>query len=228
MNGFVLIHKPEGITSYDVIRQIKPFVGKKEKIGHSGTLDPFATGLMIIAIGRDYTRQLNQLLLLDKTYRAQITFGVQTDSYDRTGHITHTHSSPIALNRDIVMPMIQSFIGEIHQMPPQFSAKKINGKPAYVYARKSTAVELKQSLVTIHSIVLNDITDHVIDISVHCSKGTYIRSLAHDMGQFLSFGAHLSQLSRESIGSIHVTQSLDLCHLSESTLSRYLLKQLNP
>ena len=109
MNGFLLVNKPEGITSYDVIRKLKTFLPKKTKIGHSGTLDPFATGLLIVAIGRDYTRQLNTLLNLDKTYQAEITFGKETDSYDIDGIVTYTHPDPIALTENDVSPIIEKF-----------------------------------------------------------------------------------------------------------------------
>ncbi|MBL6722890.1 MAG: tRNA pseudouridine(55) synthase TruB [Candidatus Margulisbacteria bacterium] len=228
MTGFLLVKKPAGMTSYDVIRHIKQFVGKKEKIGHSGTLDPFATGLMIVAIGRGYTRQLHQLLHLDKTYHAQVTFGIQTDSYDCTGKVTNTHSSPVVLTDAMVLPMIQSFIGDIQQTPPIFSAKKINGKAAYVYARKNISVELNDASITIHDIRLMGINNHVIDIVVHCSKGTYIRSLAHDMGQQLSVGAHLSQLSREAIGALTLDDAVELSGLSEATIPNLLRQTLQP
>ena len=124
MNGFLLVNKPKEMTSYDIIRKIKPLLEKKTKIGHSGTLDPFAEGLMIIAIGRTYTKQLNQWLNLDKSYHAEITFGVETDSYDCTGNVTQTHPKPIALTELEIHEIIKKFTGHIAQTPPIYSAKK--------------------------------------------------------------------------------------------------------
>lgn len=227
MNGFLLINKPEGITSYDVIRKIKTFLPKKTKIGHSGTLDPFATGLLIIAIGRHYTKQLNSLLNSDKTYQAEITLGTVTDSYDIDGNITYTHPTPITLTTSDIAPVIQKFKGEISQAPPIYSAKKINGKPAYKHAREGNEVKLKEANITIYEIILNELSKNTINISVHCSKGTYIRSLAHDIGQKLNVGAHLSKLNRLSIGNISIEHATNLDKVSESTLPDYLIKTLS-
>lgn len=226
MNGFLLINKPEGITSYDVIRRLKPFLPKKTKIGHSGTLDPFATGLLIIAIGRHYTRQLNTLLNLDKTYQAEITFGTNTDSYDIDGVITYTHPKKIVLTENDIFPVINKFKGTIEQTPPIYSAKKVNGKPAYKHAREGTAIELKKAIVTIYEITLNKLNENRMDISIHCSKGTYIRSLAHDFGEALSIGAHLSKLNRLAIGNISLDIAIDLNNINSETLPSYLIKEL--
>ncbi len=227
MNGFLLINKPEGITSYDVIRKIKTYLPKKTKIGHSGTLDPFATGLLIVAIGRDYTKQLSHLLHLDKTYQAEITFGTVTDSYDIDGKITYTHQTPFSVKESDISLIIQKFKGEISQAPPIYSAKKINGKPAYKHAREGNTIELKKATVTIYEISVNELHETRINISVHCSKGTYIRSLAHDIGQELKVGAHLSKLNRLSIGNISIEHAIKLDHLSESTLSDHMLETLS-
>ena len=151
---------------------LKP-AAQKTKIGHSGTLDPFATGLLIIAIGRDYTRQLNDLLGLDKTYRAEITLGVQTDSYDIDGKVTEEFNDDIAISLEDINLCLDKFRGEIEQQPPVFSAKKINGQPAYKLARNGQTVELKPSLVTIYELNLNSeqlSPTNSFNISVHCSK----------------------------------------------------------
>ena len=227
MNGFLLVNKPEGITSYDVIRKLKTFLPKKTKIGHSGTLDPFATGLLIVAIGRDYTRQLNTLLNLDKTYQAEITFGTETDSYDIDGIVTYTHPDPIALTENDVSPIIEKFKGEIEQTPPIFSAKKINGKPAYKHAREGVHVELKKALVTIYEITLNELNNRSINVSIHCSKGTYIRSLAYDFGKALAIGAHLSKLNRLAIGNVSLTSAINLQDISEDSLASHLITELD-
>lgn len=228
MNGFLLVNKPKEMTSYDIIRKIKPLLEKKTKIGHSGTLDPFAEGLMIIAIGRTYTKQLNQWLNLDKSYHAEITFGVETDSYDCTGNVTQTHPKPIALTEPEIHEIIKKFTGHIAQTPPIYSAKKINGKRAYTYARTNTPIELNPSNITIYKIKLLTIEKNKINVTIHCSKGTYIRSLAHDMGQELSIGAHLSQLTRTSIGNVSVDTAISIDVLSKENLHHYLIEDLIP
>ena len=230
MNGFLLINKPAGITSYDAIRHIKTCCPKKTKIGHSGTLDPFATGLLIIAIGRDYTRQLNDLLGLDKTYRAEITLGVQTDSYDIDGKVTEEFNDDIAISLEDINLCLDKFRGEIEQQPPVFSAKKINGQPAYKLARNGQTVELKPSLVTIYELNLNSeqlSPTNSFNISVHCSKGTYIRSLAHDIGQSLKFGAHLSKLERIAIGAAHIESASDLTSITPESIQSKLISELS-
>lgn len=219
ISGFFFIDKPKGITSYDVIRAIKPRLPKKEKIGHSGTLDPFATGLMIIAVGRDYTKQLTSLIALDKIYMADITLGVQTDSYDCDGAVTQVHPDPICVTVDDIQQHLRPFQGVIEQRPPRFSAKKIRGRPAYDLARRGIDFDLQPTSVTIHDLSLIQYTmaSNVIRVRVHCSKGTYIRSLAHDIGQSLGCGAHVSALTRWGIGSIDLNQAVSLSDLTEGS-----------
>ena len=229
MNGFLLVNKPAGITSYDAIRVIKKYLPKKKKIGHSGTLDPFATGLLIIAIGRDYTKQLNELINLDKCYDAEITFGIETDSYDIDGTITNEYSRPINLTIEDITTNLNSFKGEIQQIPPAFSAKKINGVPAYKLARKGEQTNLKSNQVTIHKIALtNDqLNNNKVNISIHCSKGTYIRSIAHDLGKKLNTGAHLSKLNRTAIGNNLLEKAVDLSNITDTNLDQYLISELS-
>ena len=229
MNGFLLVNKPAGITSYDAIRAIKKYLPKKTKIGHSGTLDPFATGLLIIAIGRDYTKQLNELLNLDKCYDAEITFGIETDSYDIDGTVIHEQTGPINLTIDDITENLTSFKGEIEQIPPAFSAKKINGIPAYKLARKGEQTQLKSNQVTIHKIALTDdqLSNNKVSVSIHCSKGTYIRSIAHDLGKKLKVGAHLSKLNRTAIGTNLLKKAVDLATITETNLDQYLISELN-
>ncbi|MEC8677518.1 MAG: tRNA pseudouridine(55) synthase TruB [Candidatus Margulisiibacteriota bacterium] len=229
MTGFLLVNKPTGITSYDAIRAIKKYLPKKTKIGHSGTLDPFATGLLIIAIGRDYTKQLNKLLNLDKCYDAEITFGIETDSYDIDGTVTNEHTGPINLTIGDITESLTSFKGEIKQMPPAFSAKKINGIPAYKLARKGEQTQLKSNQVVIYKITLKDdqLSNNKVSVSIHCSKGTYIRSIAHDLGKKLNVGAHLSKLNRTAIGTNLLEKAVDLATISETNLDQYLISELN-
>tara|TARA_A100001015_G_C15043918_1_gene741953 strand:+ start:4459 stop:5145 length:687 start_codon:yes stop_codon:yes gene_type:complete len=222
MEGFLLIDKPAGMTSYDVIRKIKTMLPKKTKIGHSGTLDPFATGLLIIAIGRKFTKQLNQLIEYDKTYHAEVTFGIETDSFDIDGSIVSKHPTPLKLTKNQVEETLKNYRGEINQTPPQFSAKKINGVPAYKHARAGNVVDLKAASVTIYELIINGLENNQLNISVHCSKGTYIRSLAHDLGKDLGVGGHLSKLNRLAIGSVSLKSSIKLDQLNEQTLTEAL------
>lgn len=228
MNGFLVVNKPVGITTYDIIRHIKRIIGA-HKIGHAGTLDPFASGVVIIAIGRAYTKQLSTILTHSKQYVADIVLGKTTDTYDIDGQTTHIHTSPIQFTQTDIHQAIQPFIGDIDQRPPAFSAKKINGVPAYTLARNGTAVQLKPSRITIHSI---DIITYVsypaptIQLQIHCSSGTYIRSLAYDIGQLLGVGGYLSQLTRTAVGDILLAQATDLSDLTEATLPQVCLPAL--
>ena len=170
MEGFLFIDKPSGITSYDVIRKIKTLIPKKTKIGHSGTLDPFATGLLIIAIGRKFTKQLNQLIEYDKIYDAEVTFGIETDSFDIDGSIISKHPTPLKFTKNQIEETLKKYRGQITQTPPQFSAKKINGIPAYKHARAGNTVDLKPASVTIYELIINNLENNQLNISVHCSK----------------------------------------------------------
>ena len=224
MNGFLLVNKPAGLTSYDIIRKIKHFTPPKTKIGHSGTLDPFATGLLIVAIGRTYTRQLDSLINLDKIYQAEITLGKETDSYDIDGKETFKYADKINLTENEIKSTIQKFTGTIDQLPPIFSAKKINGTNAYKLARKGEKVELKPSKITIYEIQLTEFnqSNDTLNISVHCSKGTYIRSLAYDIGKDLKVGGFLSKLARLSIGNVSIDDAITIDNLSEETIKKGL------
>ena len=222
MEGFLFIDKPSGITSYDVIRKIKTLIPKKTKIGHSGTLDPFATGLLIIAIGRKFTKQLNQLIEYDKIYDAEVTFGIETDSFDIDGSIISKHPTPLKFTKNQIEETLKKYRGQITQTPPQFSAKKINGIPAYKHARAGNTVDLKPASVTIYELIINNLENNQLNISVHCSKGTYIRSLAHDIGKDLGVGAHLSKLNRLAIGPVLLESSTKLDQFNEQTLREAL------
>ena len=228
MNGFLLINKPSGKTSYDVIRKLKTILPPKSKIGHSGTLDPFATGLLIIAIGRQFTKQLNTLLNLDKVYTAEITLGIKTDSYDIDGKETYKHPSPISIDKSTITNILDKFKGTIEQIPPIYSAKKIDGISAHKRARRGETIELKPSKVNIYDIKLNDydMEKGIINIEVHCSKGTYIRSLAHDIGEALNVGGFLSKLCRLSIGEIQLSKATSENEINSSTINDKLIEEL--
>ena len=167
---------------------------------------------------------------LDKTYRAEITLGVQTDSYDIDGKVTEEFNDDIAISLEDINLCLDKFRGEIEQQPPVFSAKKINGQPAYKLARNGQTVELKPSLVTIYELNLNSeqlSPTNSFNISVHCSKGTYIRSLAHDIGQSLKFGAHLSKLERIAIGAAHIESASDLTSITPESIQSKLISELS-
>jgi len=204
-DGIVLIDKNEGETSFDVVRKAKRLL-KKKKVGHAGTLDPFATGLLIILLGQG-TKLSSYLMSGKKRYLATMTLGVETDTLDKTGCIVKTVPVP-ELNPGKVRDVIREFLGDIEQTPPAYSAININGQRAYKLARQGIAVDLKKRTVTINSIDVVSVRLPDIVFEVTCSSGTYIRSLAADMGKRLGSAAHLSSLRRLSSGTFEVQNAL--------------------
>lgn len=218
--GILLVDKPKGKTSFDLVRMLRKRLGVK-KIGHAGTLDPFATGVMVMLVGRDYTRLSNQFLLCDKEYAAQINLGISTDTYDCEGQIlSRSEAIPTLME---IEKALAAFQGEIDQIPPMYSAKKVEGKKLYELARKGIEIERAAVKVTLH-IELIAYAYPYIDIKVACSKGTYIRSLAHDIGVKLGCGAHLSALKRTRSGTFLLKDCLDGSRLPEfENLEKHLL-----
>ena len=196
--GFILVNKPEGITSHDVVDRLRKITGIK-KIGHSGTLDPFASGLLILGIGREATRELGRFLKEDKEYIAVLRLGAASDTYDREGRIEKKEIAEQPSRQDIERTL-KDFVGEIEQTPPIFSAKKMKGKKLYELARKGIEVKPKPQKVKIYNIELLEYKWPRLKIKVSCSSGTYIRSLANDIGEKLSCGAYLEELCRTKIG----------------------------
>ncbi len=203
--GLLLVNKPKGRTSFSLIRSLTKLTGIK-KIGHAGTLDPFATGVMIILIGRKYTRLSEHLLFQDKEYIATIYLGTTTDSYDCDGKIV-ARSKKIPTLQEVVKSL-EYFQGEIDQVPPMFSAKKINGRKLYEYARKGEIIERKPCLVKVSSHLLKYEYPE-IHIKISCSKGTYIRSIAHELGLNLGCGAYLKDLQRSRSGKFFIEDCID-------------------
>ena len=203
--GLLLINKPKGRTSFSLVSALRRRLGVK-KIGHAGTLDPFATGVMILLVGKQYTKQSDQFLGQDKEYLGRLHLGIATDTYDSEGAVTST--STVEPTQAEFMDVLTHFQGEIQQVPPMFSAKKIQGKKLYELARKGVTIERPPSTVNV-SIELIDYAFPYVDVRVQCSKGTYIRSLAHDIGQMLGCGAHLCELSRTRSGHFHLHECLD-------------------
>lgn len=210
-NGIVLIDKNEGETSFDVVKRLRHVLNIK-KVGHSGTLDPFATGLLIILLGQG-TRLSPYLMSGEKRYRATMRLGVETDSLDPTGRVIRTAIVP-EFGTEQIREIAHRFIGEIEQVPPVFSAVNYKGRRAYELARKGLPVELKKRRVKIHSLEVLSIDLPDVTMDIRCSRGTYIRSLAADMGKELGTVAHLSVLRRLSSGSFNVEDALNSKEIS--------------
>lgn len=204
--GFLLIDKPSGWTSHDVVAYLRGKLGVK-KIGHAGTLDPFATGLLIVGVG-PATKRLSEFLKMDKSYEATIRLGARSDTDDRTGTITPTSPPPVEQREETIRQALGRFVGTIEQVPPAYSAKKINGEKMYDLARRGIVVEQKPVAVTIHSIELLDYHWPLVRIRVAVSSGTYIRALARDLGEKLGIGAYLEELRRTSIGPHDLTNAV--------------------
>lgn len=219
-NGFLLINKPATWTSHDVVGYMRRVTHIK-RIGHAGTLDPFATGLLIVAIGRENTKRLDEFKGLEKTYIATLRLGATSDTYDKTGVITNISEAEVS--KDEIQKVLVNFIGEQEQLPPMYSAKKVDGKILYKLARKGIEVERKPHHVTIHSIELLDYTFPHVKIQVRCSTGTYIRSLVHDIGQKLGVGAYCEELERVSIGEYSLENATPIKDFSRDTWKTSLL-----
>jgi len=203
--GVLLVDKPKGKTSFSLVAALRRKTGIR-KIGHAGTLDPFATGVMVMLIGSTYTRQAGKYLADDKEYWCQVRLGVATDTYDCEGQATRI-SDLVPTLADIERSLL-SFQGTINQVPPMFSAKKIQGKKLYELARKGIEVERKPVAVTLKTTLLN-YSYPFLELEVSCSKGTYVRSIAYDLGELLGCGAHLSDLRRLRSGQFHLRDCID-------------------
>ena len=218
LHGALLIDKPAGPTSHDIVDIIRGQYGL-QKVGHCGTLDPAATGLLILLLGR--ATKLSMKLTADhKVYEGSIEFGKTTDSYDAQGEITATAAVP-SLDCEALNAAAQSFQGDIQQKPPMVSAVKKDGVPLYKLARKGKTIEREAKPVHIFSFEFNQYTAPAGTFRVHCSKGTYVRSLAHELGEQLGCGAHLRTLHRTASGKFDVADAIrleDLVKLPEAEL----------
>ena len=190
--GIFLVDKSAGSTSFHIVAQLRRLL-KIDKIGHAGTLDPFATGVMVMLIGRNFTRRSNEFLSCDKEYRATLHLGVTTDSFDIDGAVTSR--SDLIPSKEEVALAISAFQGKISQTPPMFSAKKIQGKKLYDLARQGIEIERQPVVVEVKTTLVRYEYPE-IEIEVLCSKGTYVRAIAQDIGRMLGCGAHLSALIR--------------------------------
>ena len=209
-SGILLVDKQAGSTSFQIVSQLRRLTGE-QTIGHAGTLDPFATGVMVLLIGKAFTKRSDEFLASDKQYRATLTLGIATDTYDLEGQITsRSDLIPTLAQVELALP---SFQGQILQIPPMFSAKKINGQKLYDLARKGVTVERKPVQVRLNIELLNYTYPH-LELLIDCSKGTYIRSLGHDLGASLGCGAHLSQLVRLKSGPFTIEECIPQALLS--------------
>jgi tRNA pseudouridine55 synthase len=203
--GILLVNKPVGKTSFSLVGVLRRLLNVK-KIGHAGTLDPFATGVMVMLIGKNYTRLSDSFLNCDKEYIATVHLGIDTDSHDCDGQITSR--SDIIPKMEQVVKALESFQGEVEQVPPMFSAKKKDGKKLYELARKGVTIE-RQPVKIILKTELICYNYPNIEIKVQCSKGTYIRTIAYDLGKILGCGAHLSALKRTRSGNFRLDECLE-------------------
>src|SRR5437879_5049007 len=213
-DGALVINKPKGKTSHDVVDAVRHLAGFRQ-IGHLGTLDPLATGVLVLLLGTA-TRLVQFYAGRRKRYEAGFRFGFATDTYDSDGEAQGPDAAP-ALDAATIEKFAAERAGRFEQMPPSFSAKKVKGRPAYELARKKQAVELKPVEVEIFEYKLKETEGSIARFVIECSSGTYIRSLAHEMGQKLGYGAHLAEISRTAVGEFSLEQALKLEELAEAT-----------
>ncbi len=211
IDGAILIDKPQGWTSHDVVAKVRNFF-RLDKVGHCGTLDPMATGLLVIVIGKG-TKLSNALMSGDKRYSGEITLGVSTDSYDAEGEILETRPVPEGISEGTLKEIFASMRGDQYQMPPMVSAKKIGGKPLYKLARQGLTVEREPRLIHVYEFNLLSFASPKITFDLKATKGTYVRTVAFDIGQKLGCGAHLSALRRTESGEFNVRDAITLDEL---------------
>lgn len=214
MNGIIIVNKEKGFTSHDVVAKLRGILHTK-KIGHTGTLDPDATGVLPVCIGKA-TKVCDLLTEKEKTYEAVIRFGLTTDTLDMTG--TVLEEKPVHFTKDQLVETLAAFTGEIDQIPPMYSAIKVNGKKLYELARKGQVVERKPRKVTIYELELlsENLSENECTIRVRCSKGTYIRSLCQDIGEALGCGAAMKALVRTGVGRFQIGQALTLSQIEDA------------
>lgn len=209
MDGLINIYKEKGFTSHDVVAKMRGILRMK-KIGHTGTLDPDATGVLPVCVGKG-TRLCSLLENHDKTYRAVLLLGMETDTQDVTGQILA--EKPVCVTEEQVLEALPAFRGKIMQIPPMYSALKVNGKKLYEYAREGKVIEREARPVEIYELTVEKIDLPRITMTVSCSKGTYIRTLCHDIGQALGCGGCMESLVRTRVGDFHLEQAITLKEL---------------
>jgi len=212
MDGIIIVNKPSGWTSFDVCAKIRS-LSKTKKVGHSGTLDPMATGVLPLFLGKA-TKSVQHFIGGDKGYIAEMTLGATSDTLDADGQITKMTNDQIPMtNKDTIIDIFKKYSGEIEQEPPMYSAVKVKGKPLYKLARQGIEIERKKRKIKIYRIDLLGVKGVKVSFEVLCSKGTYIRVLASNIGDDLGCGAYLSALERIYSHPFHISQALDIITL---------------
>ncbi len=217
IEGLILVNKPSGITSHDVVDFVRNRLGIK-KVGHAGTLDPLAEGLLVILVGR-YTKFFKRFVEFRKEYIGVLKLGETTTTGDSEGKILK-ETSYDNITEDNIYRVFKGFLGEIEQVPPMVSAKRIEGKRLYSLARKGITVERKPQKINIYKLKVLDISLPLVEFYVQCSKGTYIRKLAEDVGEKLGCGAHIIKIQRKAIGPFKLDDAVDLNKISIESLNR--------
>lgn len=219
MNGVININKPLGITSFDVVYKIRKLSGTK-KVGHTGTLDPYASGVLPICLGKG-TKIVDYITNGNKEYKALLKLGVVTDTYDKEGTILS--ETFVNCTEEEIIKVINSFVGEISQIPPMYSALKVNGKRLYELARQGLEIDRKPRNITIYNIEIETINIPYVSFTVKCSKGTYIRSLCYDIGEKLNCGGTMWDLQRTASGTFSIDNSINLEELTQDNISSYII-----
>lgn len=219
MNGKVIValNKPVGWTSFDVVNKVRRLTGER-KVGHAGTLDPFAEGVLVVGIGRESTKKLTKYSNLFKTYEATLHLGTSTDTLDVEGKVTREKPVP-HLDKSKVLVLLSQFLGKIQQVPPMYSAKKLNGQKLYELARKDVTVDREAVTVKIDEIELLSLIRHCIKFRVKCSKGTYVRQLGADMAEKLGTVGHLTALKRIAVGGLMLKDCVGFSEVEEKWMS---------
>lgn len=225
-SGFILIHKESGPSSHFIVNQLRKITGIR-KIGHAGTLDPFASGLLILGIGREATKNIDYFLQLDKKYEALVFLGKATNTHDRCGQTTSTYTGKKILKKTI-KESLKVLAKQKEQIPPMYSAKKIKGQKLYELARKNIEIERAPQKINIFYIKIKKYRWPILKLKIHCSRGTYIRSVAHDLGEMLNCGAHLQELKRTAIGKKHLRNSIKTDKLNKNNFSKFLFQIKSP
>jgi tRNA pseudouridine55 synthase len=218
-DGILNIDKPQGITSHDAVLAVRRISGIR-RVGHAGTLDPMATGVLVVCVGRA-TRLVEYLMAMEKAYEGTVRLGVETTTYDAEGEITR--EVPVAIEQRQVQDALQRFQGTVQQVPPMYSAVKQGGQPLYKLARQGVTVPRKARRVTISHIALTEWSPPDFSFKVTCSSGTYVRSLVHDLGQRLNCGAHLTRLIRTRSGTLALQEAVPLPKLMPDNWQDHLL-----
>ncbi len=224
IDGALIIDKPQGKTSHDVVAAARRILGFRQ-IGHLGTLDPLATGVLVLLLGRA-TRLAQFYAGRRKRYSSTFRFGFATDTYDAEGAAMGPDTAPV-LDRAEIERLAEARVGRFPQMPPSYSAKKIHGRPAHQLARQNKSVELRPAEIEVYDFSVREVTGSLAKFSIECAAGTYIRSLAHDMGATLGCGAHLAEIVRTAVGEFTLDQAVKIEELeraaAETQLARYVL-----